>query len=84
MNPSASGWITKLLSEISEHGEFLNQSEDSFYCALKHSGFIYGNNKSSIAGFIDAEDLTVEEKRNLSPSSAFFQGQKFFQYSDIQ
>lgn len=66
MNPSASGWITKLLSEISEHEEFLNQSEDSFYCALKHSGFIYGNNKSSIAGFINAEDLTVEEMSKVN------------------
>ena len=61
MNPSASGWITKLLRKLSENQEFTNQSEASLYCSLKDSGFIYGNNKSLIVGFIDAEDLTDEE-----------------------
>jgi hypothetical protein len=61
MNPSASGWITKLLKELSEHQGFINQSEASLYCSLKDSGFIYGNNKSLIINFIEAHDLTDEE-----------------------
>jgi hypothetical protein len=61
MNPSASGWITKLLKELSEHQGFINQSEASLYCSLKDSGFIYGNNKSLIVNFIEAHDLTDEE-----------------------
>ncbi|MCB0462930.1 MAG: LETM1-related biofilm-associated protein [Flavobacteriaceae bacterium] len=61
MNPSASGWITKLLKELSEHQGFINQPEASLYCSLKDSGFIYGNNKSLIVNFIEAHDLTDEE-----------------------
>ena len=61
MNPSASGWITKLFKELSENQEFLNQPEESFYRSLKDSGFIYGNNKSIILDISDAQDLSDEE-----------------------
>ena len=61
MNPSASGWIAKLLKELSENQGFLNQSEAAFYKNLKDSGFIYGNNKSIAATFIEAQDLSDEE-----------------------
>jgi hypothetical protein len=61
MNPSASGWITKLFKELSENQEFLNQPEESFYRSLKDSGFIYGNNKSMILDISDAQDLSDEE-----------------------
>ena len=61
MNPSASGWITKLLKTLSENQRFINQSEASLYCSLRDSGFIYGNNKSLIVDFIDSQDLTDEE-----------------------
>jgi len=61
MNPSASGWITKLLKELSENQGFINQSEALLYCSLKDSGFIYGNNKGLIVNFIDTQDLTDEE-----------------------
>lgn len=61
MNPSASGWITKLLKNLSENQEFINQSEASLYCSLRDSGFIYGNNRSVIVNFIDSHDLTDEE-----------------------
>ena len=61
MNPSASGWITKLLKNLSENQEFINQSEAVLYCSLRDSGFIYGNNRSLIVNFIDSQDLTDEE-----------------------
>jgi len=61
MNPSASGWITKLLKNLSENQEFINQSEAVLYCGLRDSGFIYGNNRSLIVDFIDSQDLTDEE-----------------------
>lgn len=61
MNPSASGWITKLLREVSQNQTFLDQPEESFYGNLKESGFIYGNNKSIIVNFIDLQDLSDEE-----------------------
>ena len=31
MNPSARGWIAKLLNILSDDQELLNQSEQSFY-----------------------------------------------------
>jgi hypothetical protein len=66
MNPSASGWITKLLKELTENQGFFNQSEESFYCALKESGFIYGNNKSVAVAFKETEDLSDEEKSKVN------------------
>jgi len=61
MNPSANGWITKLLKNLSENQEFINQSEAALYCSLRDSGFIYGNNRNLIVNFIDSQDLTDEE-----------------------
>lgn len=61
MNPSASGWITKLLKILSENQELINQSEALLYCSLRDSGFIYGNNRHLIVDFIDSQDLTDEE-----------------------
>lgn len=73
MNPSTSGWITKLLKKLSENQEFINQTEASLYGSLKDSGFIYGNNKSLIVDFIEAQDLSDEEisKINLFLSLYF-------------
>ncbi len=72
MNPSASGWITKLLKELSKNQEFLNQSEAAFYCSLKDAGFIYGNSKSTIATFIEVQDLTDEEMSKVNLFLALF------------
>ena len=67
MNPSASGWIRKLLSEISEDDFFLNQSKNVFYQKLKHCGFIYGSNVAIVDNIVPKKDLTDEElcKANL-------------------
>jgi len=72
MNPSASGWITKLLKELSKNQEFLNQTDASFYCSLKDAGFIYGNSKSIIATFIEVQDLSDEEMSKVNLFFALF------------
>lgn len=67
MNPSASGWIEKLLEEVSENNACLDISLNMFYNELKSCGFIYGNNVSIINNCIDKSDLTTGElcKANL-------------------
>lgn len=67
MNPSASGWIKKLLKEVSETDTLYNYNEVSFYDALRTCGFIYGSNMAIVANIIDKKDLTEEElsKTNL-------------------
>jgi hypothetical protein len=49
MNPSANGWIKKLLKEIDENNAFLKLDPIAFYDALRTCGFIYGSNVEVIA-----------------------------------
>ncbi|GAA4239146.1 hypothetical protein GCM10022291_32340 [Postechiella marina] len=61
MNPSANGWIKKLLKEVKGKDAFFNFKDDVFYNAARSSGFIYGSNINIISHIIDKEDLTEEE-----------------------
>ena len=61
MNPSASGWIKKLLKEVSLPNAFLQCKEETFYHALRQSGFIYGSNISIVNEVIKKGDLTDDE-----------------------
>jgi hypothetical protein len=61
MNPSASGWIKKLLKEVSHPNAFLQCKEEDFYHALRQSGFIYGSNISIVKDVIKKNDLTADE-----------------------
>jgi len=67
MNPSAHGWIKKLLQEVAKNDSFLNYEEDAFYSDLRACGFIYGSNLSVVAQILKKSDLTEEElcKTNL-------------------
>ncbi len=67
MNPSAQGWIKKLLREVAENNSFLKYKEDEFYSALRACGFIYGSNLSVVAQVFKNADLSEEElcKTNL-------------------
>lgn len=67
MNPSAQGWIKKLLRDISENNAFLNFNEADFYDALRGCGFIYGSNLDVVLAILPKNDLTEEElsKTNL-------------------
>jgi|AOAMet1_07_M0_10_2_1038527.scaffolds.fasta_scaffold00029_18 hypothetical protein len=73
MNPSARGWIAKLLNILSDDQELLSQSEQSFYENLRTTGFVYGNNKNTVANFIDSKKLSDDEicKINLFLSLYF-------------
>lgn len=68
MNPSAQGWIKKLLQDISVNKDFLSFEETDFYDALKGCGFIYGNNLDIVLAVVPKNDLTEEElsKTNLT------------------
>ncbi|AUP78091.1 LETM1-related biofilm-associated protein [Flavivirga eckloniae] len=67
MNPSAQGWIKKLLKEIEKKDAIFNFNEEAFYNTLRNCGFIYGSNLDIIGGILDKKDLTEEElcKTNL-------------------
>ncbi len=61
MNPSANGWIKKLVKEVSLSQTLLECPQEEFYFALRQSGFIYGSNVSVINDFIKKDDLTADE-----------------------
>ncbi|KJD32066.1 hypothetical protein PK35_11540 [Tamlana nanhaiensis] len=61
MNPSASGWIKKLLKNCdSNHPVFL-LDEDALYKNLRACGFIYGSNLHVIEKVFEKSDFTEEE-----------------------
>lgn len=70
MNPSASGWVKKLLQEVSKDKMLFKLTEDDFYNGLRLCGFIYGSNVKILSKRIDSKDFTEEErsKTNLCMS----------------
>jgi hypothetical protein len=71
MNPSASGWIKKLLKEVSKNNLFIKYEEEQFYYALRNCGFIYGSNLIVVDNIIDNKDLTEEESCKVNLCIAF-------------
>ncbi len=78
MNPSASGWIKKLLKVVSEDDAFVSLPVKTFYSELKKSGFIYGSNVAVVNNAVEKGDLTDEElsKVNLLLTFYYFYKQK--------
>ncbi|MBC3847197.1 hypothetical protein H8K90_12445 [Winogradskyella echinorum] len=71
MNPSANGWIKKLLKEVSE--TMYSQTETSvFYDKLKHTGFIYGSNIKVVLEIVKSFDFTEEERCKINLLLTFF------------
>ena len=65
MNPSANGWIKKLLNEVSE--TMYSQTETSaFYDKLKQAGFIYGSNIKVVLDIVKPFDFTEEERCKIN------------------
>ncbi|MBF8149420.1 hypothetical protein ITJ86_05900 [Winogradskyella sp. F6397] len=61
MNPSANGWINKLLNQVSE--TMYSETEyDVFYNNLKHAGFIYGSNIKVVLDIVKPFELSEEER----------------------
>lgn len=69
MNPSASGWIKKLLKEVTKYHLFLDNKD--FYDALRSCGFIYGSNLEVVSNIIDKKGLTEEELCKINLCIAF-------------
>ncbi|WP_452229336.1 MULTISPECIES: LETM1-related biofilm-associated protein [unclassified Lacinutrix] len=67
MNPSANGWINKLVKTLEVNNTLEESSNNAFYLALRESGFIYGNNVGIVENLLDKKDFTNEEicKTNL-------------------
>ncbi|MBC2845717.1 LETM1-related biofilm-associated protein [Winogradskyella flava] len=65
MNPSASGWIKKLLLEVSE-SSYAQVGTVEFYRLLKRTGFIYGSNIGVVLDIVKALDLTDEERCKIN------------------
>jgi hypothetical protein len=65
MNPSASGWIKKLLNQVSEM--MYSQTETTkFYNKLKQTGFIYGSNITVVLDIVKPFDFTEEERCKIN------------------
>ena len=58
MNPSASGWIKKLLNEIDSAPIWKHTDYHTFYNSLRESGFIYGSNLKIIKDHLDYSHMT--------------------------
>jgi hypothetical protein len=61
MNPSASGWIKKLLKEFNTTPIWNQTDYDMFYDSLRESGFIYGSNVKVVKDYLNYPGLTEEE-----------------------
>ncbi|GAA0748031.1 LETM1-related biofilm-associated protein [Gaetbulibacter jejuensis] len=72
MNPSANGWIKKLLKELSANTSFCQLKLDDFYVALKQSGFIYGSNISIVDNCIENREFLHEELTKVNLLASFY------------
>ncbi|GAB1856286.1 hypothetical protein MHTCC0001_11210 [Flavobacteriaceae bacterium MHTCC 0001] len=71
MNPSSTGWIKKLLSEIDANNLFVNYSQEAFYDELRACGFIYGSNLNIVAQILPKDDFSEEEICKVNLCLAF-------------
>ena len=72
MNPSAIGWINKLLLELRQNEELQLLTIDQLYYDLRNSGFIYGSNQSVARNFISNKGLTKTEICKINLIIALF------------
>lgn len=71
MNPSASGWIKKLLNLVSE--TMYSQTEtEVFYHKLKQAGFIYGSNIKVVLDIVKPYELSEEERCKINLLLTFY------------
>jgi hypothetical protein len=61
MNPSASGWIKKLLLDLQKNQILNSVHINDLYFDLRGCGFIYGSNQAVVNDYVLNSDLTKEE-----------------------
>jgi hypothetical protein len=66
MNPSGSGWITKLLKLLKAHSEHEFESLEQLYPKLRSVGFLYGSNMATLNHIADNPDYTKEERCKIN------------------
>ncbi|WP_178987902.1 LETM1-related biofilm-associated protein [Winogradskyella schleiferi] len=71
MNPSANGWIKKLLNQVSET-KYSETDNNEFYNRLKQAGFIYGSNIKVVLDIVKPFDFTEEERCKINLLLSFY------------
>jgi len=71
MNPSASGWIKKLLKEVSELA-YQQTDTHEYYTTLRETGFIYGSNISVVLNSVKSFDFSEEERSKMNLMLSFY------------
>ncbi|WP_340063836.1 LETM1-related biofilm-associated protein [Ascidiimonas aurantiaca] len=78
MNPSASGWIDKLITILSKDCLMHTERKVDFYEGLRASGFIYGANVKTVPDLVTQHTLSEDEitKVNLLTALLYYYSQK--------
>jgi len=66
MNPSRSGWITKLLKLLNVNSQREFETLEQLYPKLRSVGFIYGSNMATLDHVNDNSDYTNEERCKIN------------------
>ncbi|WGD35006.1 LETM1-related biofilm-associated protein [Olleya sp. YS] len=61
MNPSATGWIKKLIKELNPEELFKDNDLEVYYRHFRDCGFIYGSNVKVVNDWIENEDFESDE-----------------------
>ena len=61
MNPSASGWIKKLIKELKPEKLFKNNDLEVYYRHFRDCGFIYGSNVTVVNNWVEDNDFEADE-----------------------
>ena len=76
MNPSALGWIKKLLLEIDQNQSLQSVTIDELYFDLRTCGFIYGSNQFVVNNCIVNQDFSKEENCKINLLIALYTAHK--------
>ncbi|MBT8253838.1 MAG: hypothetical protein KJN68_07695 [Bacteroidia bacterium] len=66
MNPSASGWINKLLRTLFKNKNYARKTVSGLYHELRTTGFLYGSSLSIVNNYVYSDDFTLEERSKLN------------------
>jgi hypothetical protein len=83
MNPSARGWIKKLLISIDKPDSSHELSEEMLYIKLRNCGFVYGSNLLTVESYLSNSDFTNEERCKINLFLALFNAYNNSKSSEI-